>query len=78
MWKTCFMHILSKGQYPLFSHRKDNILLVQPEIHVVYDHGTRDKLFKMLGEELFNGLLHKRNELLMEYDKLENAKYGGF
>jgi len=39
-----FMHILSKGAYPKFRLKKENILLVEPEIHYIYDNSDKETL----------------------------------
>ncbi len=40
----CFMHVLGKGAYPSFRLQELNILLVQREIHRLYDNDSKEKL----------------------------------
>ena len=39
-WLSHFAHILPKGQYPEFRLKKDNVVLLLPGVHGVYDHPT--------------------------------------
>jgi len=39
-----FAHILGKGAYPSFRLLPENILMVQPRIHHLYDNVGREKL----------------------------------
>lgn len=58
----CFMHILSKGAYPKFKLRKDNILLVAKYVHTEYDDGDRSS--------------HMFDEVNMMAEKLKLEYYG--
>src|SRR3990167_8942930 len=42
-----FMHILSKGSNPRLRLRKENIYMVIPEIHDLYDNGSREHLISI-------------------------------
>jgi hypothetical protein len=46
LWFSCFMHILSKGKYPLFRLNANNIVLGSPEFHRIVDQGTVDDRLK--------------------------------
>jgi len=52
----CFAHILSKGAYPSFRLKKENVLLVTPEEHHELDFGSTEgfkwKKVKLKKEEL--------------------------
>jgi len=41
-----FAHVLSKGAYPSFRLEEFNILLVQREIHRLYDNSSKEKLLE--------------------------------
>jgi hypothetical protein len=41
-----FMHVLSKGAFPSFRLEEYNILLVQREVHRLYDNSSREKLLE--------------------------------
>ena len=38
-----FAHILNKNLFPKLKFKKENILLVYPEEHILLDHGTIDE-----------------------------------
>jgi hypothetical protein len=76
MWRSCFMHILAKGQskYPHFKTYKKNILIVDPYIHHLYDHGSKDLLIAFIGKEKYNFILELQEELKNEYKQLNLEK----
>jgi hypothetical protein len=39
-----FMHVLSKGAYPSLRLKADNIIMVQTDIHDLYDNRDKDML----------------------------------
>lgn len=43
----CFMHILSKGAYPSYRLKPENIMLVRPDIHQLYDCSDKYTLIKL-------------------------------
>jgi hypothetical protein len=40
LFVNCFAHVLGKGAYPAFKLREDNIVLLTPQEHFLFDHGT--------------------------------------
>ena len=42
LYYSCFMHILSKKQFPLFKLNSKNIRLGYPMFHTIVDQGTKD------------------------------------
>lgn len=62
-----FMHILAKGAYPRFRLKKDNILMVIPDIHELYDNGSKEYLLSVYPEAI---IIFEEKELLkIEYYK---------
>jgi len=45
-WLNCFAHVLSKNKYPEWRLRKENIILLHPEVHSLYDNGTLERILK--------------------------------
>jgi hypothetical protein len=41
-WYSLFAHVLSKKQYPKFRLKPDNIMLLSPTQHKLYDQGTKE------------------------------------
>jgi len=41
-----FMHILSKGAYKGYRLNPDNILIVHPKVHDLYDNSSKEKLLR--------------------------------
>lgn len=58
-----FAHILAKGGYPSFRHRKDNIVLMTFEEHQLFDHSTH----KAKADKRFDWVFKKQEELREEY-----------
>lgn len=46
MKRACFLHILSKGAYPKYRLFNYNMLLVEEEIHYLYDSSSKEKLLE--------------------------------
>lgn len=77
----CFAHVLPKGQnkFPYFKHYAKNVVLLTPEEHHMWDHGTEEERiqYAMSIEERTRGkgtadwqkLKDLRDELKKEYDK---------
>lgn len=42
---NCFAHVLAKGQnkYPFFRHYAKNVVLLTPDEHQMFDHGTEEQ-----------------------------------
>lgn len=71
-----FAHVLSKAQnkYPHFKLYSNNIILLTPEEHTLFDHGTndqREKYAKLNGCD-WEKVYKLKDELIKEY----NATYG--
>lgn len=65
-----FMHILSKGAYPKFKYRLDNVLLVDDYVHTLFDFGTRSDLEMKYGEAKINKLYELKEKLKREYNSI--------
>ena len=63
-----FMHILSKGAYPKFRLKKDNIMLVNKKIHSLYDNEGSERLLKKFPQAI---VIYQKKELLKKeyYEK---------
>lgn len=59
------MHILPKGKYKRFKFLKENILLVHPEVHRLYDAGTEEQRIK--SGINFNIIYELRDNLKKQY-----------
>ena len=42
-WVNCFAHLLPKGTYPELKFKFENVMLLHPEEHRLYDFGTSDQ-----------------------------------
>lgn len=60
-----FMHVLSKGAYPKYRLREDNIFLVVPEIHELYDNSSKEHLLSVYPKAWI--IFDKKEELKIEY-----------
>lgn len=71
-----FMHVLSKGSSPSFRLEEANILLVQREIHRLYDNGSKEMLIeKYPAAEIIYDL---KEALKQRYKKYaDNKKFHG-
>lgn len=59
VWNHQFMHILSRGAFPKFKYRKENIMLGLPEEHFYQE---KYEAFRIKRDEL-KELYHKQNKL---------------
>lgn len=66
---VCFMHILSKRAYPRYRLNPDNIMLVLPEIHTLYDCGSREYLISLYPNS--KKIYEKKDELKSAYYRKE-------
>lgn len=62
-WHWQFSHILPKSVYPKFSERKDNILLMLPEEHELWENGKR----KIRMDEKWRHVFELAEKLKQEY-----------
>lgn len=71
-----FMHILSKGSAPSFRLEEYNILMVQREIHRLYDNSSKEKLLEKYPKA---AIIYEIKEMLKErYDNYaKNKKFYG-
>lgn len=60
---SSFAHILSKGAYPRYRLNPDNIIMVKPDIHSLYDNSSQEKL------------LSKYPNAIIIYDRKAQLKY---
>lgn len=63
----CFIHILSKGAYPSFRLKEENIFMTIPKIHDLYDNGSKEYLLSLYPKAKI--LYQKKEELKTEYYK---------
>jgi len=64
---SAFMHILSKGSFPKFRLNPQNIMLVDPEIHFLYDNSSMETLLDQYPEA--NIIYELKDLLKIEYFK---------
>lgn len=71
---NCFAHVLPKSKYPKFRLNKNNIVLLTPYEHYLYDYGCRDQKLNYAvyadkrGYDCdWNKLLELREELKSQY-----------
>jgi hypothetical protein len=45
---NCFAHVLAKGKnkYPKYKRLKENIVLVTPSVHMLYDNGVFERIIE--------------------------------
>lgn len=67
---NCFAHILPKGRFPLFKYREENIILLTPEEHHLFDFGTVEQR-ERTGKN-WDKLYQKIEYLKVEYTKFTN------
>lgn len=60
-----FSHILAKGAYPRFRHRKDNIILLTKLEHVQWEFGDRK-------DPKFDVIKQRYQELMQEYNNVKS------
>ena len=58
---SMFMHVLSKGAYPGYRLNPDNIMIVHPDIHDLYDNRGKDQQ-DASGYDF--SVVHERKEIL--------------
>jgi hypothetical protein len=62
-----FLHILSKGAYPRFRLKKENIIMAIEDIHLGYDNGSKEYLLSVFPKAIV--IYNKKDELRIEYYK---------
>jgi len=62
---TSFLHVLSKGAYPRFRLYKKNIVMTLPDIHHLYDNGSKEYLLSIYPKAIF--IYDLKDELKTEY-----------
>lgn len=67
-----FMHVLSKGAYPSFRLEEYNILLVQREIHRLFDCSSKEKLLLKYPDAYI--IYELRDALKQRYKSYADAK----
>ncbi len=71
LWYNLFAHVLSKAlnKYPKFMLKKENIVLLTPEEHALFDHGSAKQRAKYADENKCNWfkLYNLEEELKLEY-----------
>jgi len=67
-WYSCFAHVLPKGKYPKLKLSKENIMIVHPDVHTLYDKGTQEQRDKFKNWR-WDVLYLKREELLNKYGR---------
>jgi len=65
-WHWCFLHVLPKGQYPLWKLNPHNIVLGWPEFHAAADNFTEDERTKHPTWD-FGGWFELQDKLKQEY-----------
>ena len=65
-WHWCFLHVLPKGQYPLWKLNPHNIILGWPEFHVAADNFTEEERTKHPTWN-FDGWFGLQDKLKQEY-----------
>ena len=73
---NCMSHVLAKGKYPKFRLNKNNIIILTPREHRMFDFGTiaeREKYAKEVGCDW--NIIHKLEEELKEEYKLKYESY---
>lgn len=68
-WLNCFAHVLSKNKYPEWRLKYENIVLLHPDVHFLYDNGTLDRILKYEKDNSCNflGLFLLEKQLHEEY-----------
>ena len=66
-----FAHVLSKGSYPKFRLRKDNIVFLTPEEHHLYDFGTEEDRVRYVDRMKEDGIDVDWDKLYSLRDKLK-------
>lgn len=66
-WVSCFSHILPKGSYPKFTLRKDNIVLLSPEMHEAWHTKGKSELLAGPHGEKWREIFEMKAKLSLEY-----------
>ena len=64
LWFSCFAHLYAKSKHKQWKFLSINVLLVHPDVHHQMDHGTKDKLIQLIGEQGYKKLLNKKSKVL--------------
>lgn len=67
-----FAHVLSKKKYPKFRLLKDNIVLLSPEEHMLFDQGTEEQRKKYQDKYVWvdwESLFSLRDQLIKKYNE---------
>lgn len=64
LWRSCFAHVFAKGKFPQWARLKCNIMLMHPEVHHLYDNGTKEKLMDRIGEKGYKILIKQKKKVL--------------
>lgn len=74
VWINLFAHVLDKKNYPLFKLNPDNIVLLTPYEHTLFDQGTEELRERYTKDNDYNPdwekLYNYRDRLLEEYDEI--------
>ena len=65
-WVNCFAHVIPKGLYPRFKLNPQNIGLLNPDVHWLYDRGTEKQ--RLESGHNFNPLYKLKEQLKQEYN----------
>jgi len=68
LWYSCFAHVLSKGSHSKLKLLKENIIIVHPDVHALYDQGTQRQREQHKNWN-WDVLYLKREELLNKYGR---------
>lgn len=68
---SCFIHVLSKGAYPKFRLKEDNIVLADENVHHLYDCSNKEYLLSVYPKAIL--LYNKKDELKIEYYKKDHT-----
>lgn len=75
VWICACAHILPKGRFPLWKHNPRNLVLVDPEVHRLFDQGTETQRQQHTDWD-WQYLYDLRDKLKIEYEKERNeGKY---
>lgn len=66
LYWSCFAHILPKGLYTKYKLNPDNIMIVHPDVHTLYDQGTEEQ--RMASGWDFSPLFKARERLKQKYN----------
>jgi hypothetical protein len=69
-WVSCCAHVLPKGKFPSFKLNPANIVLVDPEVHRLFDQGT--ELQRQESGWDFSPLYELQEQLKIEYEQYRN------